>query len=50
MVHGFVMYTVLTSQQSEITVIQSDDNQPKQDDEKSRVENGLFKTIIMYTV
>jgi len=49
-VHDIVMYIVLTSQQSEITIIQSDDNQPKQDDEKSQVENGLFRTIIMYTV
>ena len=36
-------YTVPTSQ-SEVTVMQSDDNQPRQDDERSQVEhtNGLY--------
>ena len=38
-----IPYTVPTSQ-SEITVMQSDDNQSRQDDESSQVEhtNGLY--------
>ena len=40
--------TVPTSQ-SEVTVIQSDDNQPRQDDESSPVENtkGLYMCGIL---
>ena len=39
-------YTVPTSQ-SEVTVTQSDDNQPRQDDESSQVEhtNGLYTYV-----
>ena len=43
-----VIITVPTSQ-SEVTVIQSDDNQPRQDDESSPVENtkGLYMCGIL---
>ena len=42
------MAAVPTSQ-SEVTVMQSDDNQPRQDDESSQVEraNGLYLCIII---
>ena len=44
-------YTVPTSQ-SEVTVMQSDDNQPRQDDESSEEEhtNGLYVCGILCVV
>ena len=48
--HNCNHYAVPTSQ-SEVTVMQSDDNQPRQDDESSQVEhtNGLYiNTCVEY--
>ena len=40
---------VVPTSQSEVTVMQSDDNQPRQDDESSQVEcaNGLYLCVII---
>ena len=51
MIYHNYHYTVPTSQ-SEVTVAQSDDNQPRQDDESSQMEhtNGLYVCGILYVV
>ena len=45
--HNCNHYTVPTNQ-SKVTVMQSDDNQPKQDDESSLVEYANGSYIIIY--
>ena len=49
--HNCNHYTVPTSP-SEVTVMQSDDNQPRQDDESSQVEhtNGLYISTCVLVV
>ena len=44
LIHLHFPLSVVPTSQSEVTVMQSDDNQPKQDDESSQVEhtNGLY--------
>ena len=48
--HNCNHYTVPTSHQSEVTVMQSDGNQPRQDDKSSQVEhaNGSNSYISMH--
>ena len=44
LIHSHTHYVIVPTSQSEVTVMQSHDNQPRQDDERSQVDdnNGTY--------